>query len=74
MACENELVQERRKYGHDFIDHPDPAVSRSFAGVALQLRLGILAQRRAGTDPVDCDNPRLNWTPVNVSASLRKGV
>jgi len=34
-------------------------------GLALQLGLGLLAQRRHWINPVSCNSPRSHRTPVN---------
>src|SRR5207302_800805 len=43
---------------HYSTPHFNSVIDRSFAGVAIQHRLGLLSKRRAGIDPGDRGNPR----------------
>src|SRR6266550_612904 len=56
------LDKERRSHGHNSINHPNPPTNRRASGVAVQFRLGILAQRRTGIDSPNSNNPRFDGT------------
>jgi len=59
------MIQERRNYGHDSVNYPNPALDRCVTGLAVQFRLGLLAQRRIRLDPFDFNYPRFDGTPVS---------
>ena len=43
---------------------PDPLVDRSAAGLAVQLGVGILPQRRNWIDSLDCDHLGREWATL----------
>src|SRR5581483_6926174 len=52
-------------YVHHFGDNPDSAFDRSSPHLALQLRLGLLPERRARTDPPHRDHPFTDGSPLS---------
>ena len=64
----SEHTSERNSHGHNTTNHTNPAADRRFAVLALQLGLGLLAERRSRIDSFDLDNSRVNGTPVNGGA------
>ena len=68
IARRGDMIQERRNYGHDSVDYPDPALDWCVTHLALQFRLGLLAQRRTRVNSSNCNNPRLDGTLVKGAA------
>ena len=64
-----EHTSERNSHGYHTNNHTNLAADRRFAGLAPQLGLGLLAERRSRTDSFDFDNSRLNGAPVTVARS-----
>jgi hypothetical protein len=60
-----EHTSERNNHGYNSNNHINPAADRGFAGLAPQLGVGLLAERRSRLDCFDLNNSRLNGTPVN---------
>jgi len=60
-----EHTSERNSHGNNSTNHTNPTAGRRFAVLALQLGLGLLAERRTRIDCFDLNNSRLNGTPVN---------
>jgi hypothetical protein len=71
LAATN-IVQERRSHGYNSIDYSNPFAGRCSAGLALQFRLGILAQRRTRIDSLDFNNPCFDRKHLNRSGSSRR--
>jgi hypothetical protein len=64
-----EHTSERSSHGYNSVNHTNLAAGRCFASLALQLGLGILAERRSRIDSFDFNNSRSNGTPVNGARS-----
>jgi len=56
---DDRAVNRPRSQGNanNITHRPDHIIAGSFAGVAIQQRLGLLSERRTRFDPADRDNP-----------------
>lgn len=65
IARRGDMIQERRNYEHDSVNYPDPAFDWCVTRLAVQFRLGLLAQRRIRFDSFDFNYPRFDGTPLS---------
>ena len=70
VARRGDMIQERRNYGHDSVNYPDPALDWCVTRLAVQFRLGLLAQWRIRLDSFDFDYPRFDGTPLSMPVCL----
>ena len=68
------ILQRKEIHGHHSVDHLNSSVDRRATCVAVQFRLGLLAQRRTWIDSSNSNNPRLDGTPVNGGATLSRAL
>ena len=64
VGHKDEGSSRKEKHGHYSTDHLNLAVNRGTPGMAVQFRLGILAERRSRIDPLDRYNSRFDGTPL----------
>jgi hypothetical protein len=66
------IVKKGETHGHHSIDYSDSALDRRATGLAIQFRLGLLAERRIRLNSLNPYHSRFKRTSVNKHASARR--